>query len=946
MSYTRIVLLIVYCFIVGSSRTKAQPLYQLCQPDIVNYSKQMYGAYNQNWGAVQDSYSGFMYFANSQGLMEFDGNRWTVYPLPDKQIVRSVACDGKGRIYSGGLGEIGYWEASASGHLSYHSISALITNDRFKKEEIWKISVEGESVWFQSFSLVYVYQSSHVQTLQPPGNILFLEKIHGHQFVGVLDQGLNELINGQFTPIKGSEFLSKTEVPVLLPFSKKGTLIGTNNEGLFLYDASGFRPFVSEASRFLKAYQLNKGIRLNDSTYAFGSILNGLIITDQQGNILQHLNQVKGLQNNTVLALTTDNTGNLWVGLDKGIDLIVLSSPVRHYKDANGDLGAVYDAAIHDNQLYLGTNHGVFYRPLTFTQPADFTLVPGTQGQVWDLEVIDGQLLCGHNHGTFAIQGGTARLISPVAGGWVMKQLKKQPTILLQGTYSGLSVYRKDAGGQWAFSHTLANFMEPVRDWDEDEEGNIWVTHALSGIYRVKLSDRAEIITDKTSFGVAQGLPRAAVSSLLLINQQVVAVTDSAVMAFNPRTLRFIKNASLERQLGPNVRKVMEGYQKKRLLVKKDGGVLCWQNGKLLPELYLERFSWVDGYEQIVLAGNGTYLACQENGFALIPEAAFFQDRQTCTSARIRRVEAPNVPAIEIRQVNNTETKPPTFGPRENDLTFAFSTPLYGTHLQYSYWLEGFSQEWSPYTTQFQKEYTNLPPGSYVFQVRNKGCQQTANYAFTIAPPWYNTAWARVLYGVAVLLVMVLIISLHNHRLKVQQERVRRRLDKKIKKQEEVHQQLIIQHRNEKLEQDILNKSVELANSTANLIQKNRILIQIKEEVSQVKTDLGNNLPDKHYHKLVRLIDNNLSPHQDSTLFETNFNKVHEDFFKKLLEQHPKLMPSDLRLAAYLRMNLSSKEIAQLLNITIRGVELKRYRLRKRLNLPNDQNLIEFMMKF
>jgi DNA-binding CsgD family transcriptional regulator len=305
-----------------------------------------------------------------------------------------------------------------------------------------------------------------------------------------------------------------------------------------------------------------------------------------------------------------------------------------------------------------------------------------------------------------------------------------------------------------------------------------------------------------------------------------------------------------------------------------------------------------------------------------------------------------NAPPIEIRQSAGSENPAPAFRHWQNDVLFTFSTPSYGNLTQYSYWLEGFSDDWSPYAVLFGKEYTNLPPGTYTFHVRNKGCEKEDRFSFVIDPPWYATAWARALYGLAAGGLLMGVWGLHNHRVRVQRERIRRRLDKKFKKQEEYHQQLIIQHRNEKLEQDILNKSAELANSTVNLIQKNRILLQIKEEVSQVKADLGHQLPNHHYHKLVRLIDNNLSTHHDAHLFETNFNKVHEEFFKKLLDKHPGLMPSDLRLAAYLRMNLSSKEIAQLLNITVRGVELKRYRLRKRLNLPPEQNLIEFMMKF
>lgn len=876
-------------------------------------------------------------------MLEFDGSQWKVYPLPGKQIVRSVAADGKGHIYTGGLGEIGYWAYTAKGDLIYHSLNGLITTDRFKREEIWKILVDKDCVWFQSFSLVYKYQSGRVETLQAPGNILFLEKVNGKQLVGVLGNGLYELKKGQFSLLKGSEFLGKVEVPVLLPYQASAMLVGTNNEGLFIGDTTGFRALDSEASRFLKAYQLNKGIQLNDSTYAFGSILNGIILTDRQGRILQHLNQGKGLQDNTVLALTTDNRGNLWVGLDKGIDLIVLSSPIRHYKDTNGELGAIYDAVIFNNQLYVGTNHGVFFIPLTPLKQSSFTLVQGTQGQVWDLEVLDDQLLCGHNQGTFVISGQIARRISPVTGGWVIKRLKRMPNVLLQGTYTGLSIYRKNAGGHWVFSHVLPDFTEPVRNWEEDAEGNIWLNSTSSGVYKIRLSNNADKISGKTHFKVSDGLPHSAVSGVILLNERIVVCTDSSIMAYERPTGRFMQDSLLKRQLGENVHKVMEENREDQLILRKDGGISYLEAGKSWPELYLNLTSWVDGYEQIVPVNSATYLACQEDGFALIPKAAFYQTNRPCVSPRIRRVQAQNAPAS---QISYSENNIPTFLPHQNDLVFSFSTPFYGSQLQHSYWLEGFSKDWSPFSAQFQKEYTNLPAGQYIFRVRNKGCTLTTSYAFVIASRWHETQLAKMLFGIGIIMVILVIVQVYNYRVRVGQEHLRRRLEKKLKKQEEYHQQLVIQHRNEKLEQDILNKSAELANSTVNLVQKNRILLEIKQQVGTIKADLDDKTLNEQYNKLLRLIDNNLSTQHDEHLFGANFNIVHEEFFKKLLEKHPGLMPSDLKLAAYLRMNLSSKEIAQLLNITSRGVEIKRYRLRKRLNLANDQNLNEFMMKF
>jgi FixJ family two-component response regulator len=80
--------------------------------------------------------------------------------------------------------------------------------------------------------------------------------------------------------------------------------------------------------------------------------------------------------------------------------------------------------------------------------------------------------------------------------------------------------------------------------------------------------------------------------------------------------------------------------------------------------------------------------------------------------------------------------------------------------------------------------------------------------------------------------------------------------------------------------------------------------------------------------------------------FARHFDQVHTDFIKRLKEKYPQLSPKDLKLCAYLRMNLVSKEIAPLLNISVRGVEISRYRLRKKMQLHAEVNLTDYMIHF
>jgi DNA-binding CsgD family transcriptional regulator len=188
--------------------------------------------------------------------------------------------------------------------------------------------------------------------------------------------------------------------------------------------------------------------------------------------------------------------------------------------------------------------------------------------------------------------------------------------------------------------------------------------------------------------------------------------------------------------------------------------------------------------------------------------------------------------------------------------------------------------------------------------------------------------------------------QLHLKRLKIKQNQIREKLEKKLERQAEINSAEIIQLRNEQLEKSIISKSEELANSTMAVIKKNELLLTIKKGLSKIKTEPETRSSATHFNQVLHLVDSNISTEQDWQVFENNFNQVHEEFIKKLLMNHPNLTPSDVKLAAYLRMNLTTKEIAHLLNITNRSVELKRYRLRKKMNINTEVNLGEFMMAY
>jgi len=931
-----------------------QSVQSICKPDIINFTKQVYNAQYQNWDIAQDSLTKFMYFANSKGLLEFDGSAWKVYELPQNQKIRSVTVDNKGKIFTGALGEFGFWSPNKSGVLTYHSLRNLIKENTFSNEEIWNILITPKGIIFQSFAYLYLYNPDNnlLKKLNPPGNMLFVHEVRNRFFVEIIDKGLYELtinnpLNEQFSLIKGSEFLSKESVNTILPYQENEILVGTN-KGIYRYNGTQFSEFNKETNLYIQQHQLNRGLYLGNQVYAFGAILDGIILTNQLGEITQHFNKKQGLQNNTVLSLSKDIQGNLWVGMDKGIDLIVLSSPLKYYTDLEGRLGTVYDVAIHGGNIYLGTNQGVFCRNLS-KKNANFELVPKTQGQVWDLEVIDNQLLCGHNNGTFLIENNRATQISTVTGGWVIKKMRKHPELLIQGTYTNLCIYRKASNGKWTFDHFIEGYSAPTRRLEEDENGNFWVNKMPFGLIKLRFSENIQKIVSQKPFDKPE-LKGAEVST---INQQIFVTSAKGVLKFDQNLQEFIPAPFLANSIGNDVARKIFSFSDSKFsskdifVLKKDGGLgLITSQGKqiLIP---IKKNQWVDDYENIVSVDAETYLLCTENGFATLPQKAIFQEISSkVTHPIIREIVIQEFPELNQTFRSSDATPKLSLGYDQNSLTIFFCTPNYGSSAKYSYLLGNVSKNWTPFQNITQKDFNNLSPGKYVFHLKSDLNPHESLVIFEIRQPWYWNFWSRLFYFLLLIGMAWISFQLHLRRVKFKQEQIREKLEKKLERQAEISSSMIMQIRNEQLEKNIISKSEELANSTMAVIKKNELLLMIKQGLSKLKAESESRVSTPLLKQVQHLVDSNISTEHDWQVFENNFNQVHDEFIKKLLKKYPTLTPSDVKLAAYLRMNLSTKEIAHLLNITNRSVELKRYRLRKKMNLESEVNLGEFMMAY
>lgn len=963
LSLSRISFLFILYFF-GLKQLAANDIPRIGVPYVQNYPKSLYAAGNQNWAISKDQ-KGQLYFGNAAGLLSFDGKYWQKHELPNRQIVRSVASGANGLIYTGGFGEFGYWTFS-NRKLTYTSLVDQLPKNIKLTAEVWKIYIIGSKVIFQTFSNIFIYENKKISVVKPPNNLLFLHQVNNRIFAEVLEQGLFELKGKQLIRLNGSEVIGHTGVLSILPYKGSQLLIGTSKNGLFLFDGSKFSPFQNQANNFLKTYQLNNGALVLNKYFAYGTILNGIIIIDENGNIVQTINKTSGLQNNTILSLYNDHENNLWAGLDNGIDRIELNSPLSFYFDKTGQFGTVYSSLIFGDKIYLGTNQGLFYsnwnkNSNNLSNSFNFRLIPNSQGQVWDLTRIDNQLICGHNNGTFNVIGDRIEKLSNINGGWTLKKLNSNPNYLIQGTYTGLVIYTKNGQGNWTYSHRIANFGEPSRYVEQDHKGNIWVSHAYKGLYRISLSTDLKKAINIKYYDEKNGLPGSYNINAFNLENQIIFSSDLGFYNYDDISDRFNRYESLNNKLGSfsASNKVINAGQGKYWFINhgKIGLASFSEPGKIFIDS--NRFDILDGrmvqyYENISQISNNIYLISVDDGFAIYTNTV---------DGNKAKVKLPNVLIGKVEDITDKYSIITESGNSEdeleipftrNNIRISFALPYYRlSKIKFQYFLEGHSKQWSEWSTSTQKDFTNLANGTYTFKVRAKIDEQSVSkisiLKVTILAPWYANNWALFTYLIFIVIALIIGKKIYEAKLRKDQQKIADKLQKEkeeyLKKKTEATEKQISRLKTEKLQTELASKSRELANSAMSLVYKNELLQKISQELNKLKDGKDQKPQEDQLRKIQKIIDDGMNDERDWNLFENSFNEAHESFFKKLKANHPDLVPNDLKLCAYLRMNMSSKEMASLLNISLRGVEIRRYRLRKKLAVPHDKNLTEFLIE-
>jgi ligand-binding sensor domain-containing protein/DNA-binding CsgD family transcriptional regulator len=957
--------LLVACFLIAG-QLRGQNTIGI--PTIINYNKQAYGAGSQNWNIAQDK-AGIMYFANNDGLLSFDGTFWRLYRLPNKTIARSVAVSADNKIYVGGQGEIGYFSPGSRGELVYTSLNPLVPAKDNDFADVWNICFFQHRVFFRANRKILEYNNQGIKVYNSP-NWGFLGAVNGELLANENDKGLVSYINGKWLPristghFPRENFMLRTA----LPLGKDSTLLVSLMHGLFLLHRDTLSVFETPDTRNIAAKNISAAGLVSAGRIALITNLAGCFIIDKNGKFIQRFTKREGIQNNNVLSVMMDKDNNLWLGLDNGIDLVTYNNAIKNIFPDQEDRNSGYTSAIYHDELYLGVSTGAYRirldtatKDLSYTNGV-FEFIENSKGQVWSLASVNGKLLMGHNKGAYIVKENKAIPLDIKTGFWAFQPLyDNQPSpVIVAGTYNGISFYSYRDG---IISDPVVYSQVESARFVAIRKNMIWIAHPYKGIYNISF-DRTGA-TAASRYKDNKSILSSNHNKIFKLKDRVILTTDKGIFEYSEEQKDFVRSAWLEKLLG----KMPVSY------IREDGSGNIWfcRDRKvgvvdrsfkepkivLIPEI--DGRIMAGGFENINVVDSNNVLIAAEKGFFHINYALYKKNRQAL-KVLIRRVQSTLQENGLIYGGHSALAATPSIKYRYNSLHFECSSTSFGQeqNIEYSYYLEGFDKDWSPWSKKTEKDYTNLPAGDYIIRVkcRNNSDNESpvSGFPFTVLPPWYQTWWAYGLY----LVIFVSLIYLFYKRQQRKYKRLQQiKLQEQQHKYDEEQKQLQLQHqlaiqesekqiiqlRNEKLESEVDHKNTELASSAMNLVRKKEMLSRLKEDLARYKNVPEPDKAAKEFQKIIRVIDKELDHNEEWEQFAMHFDSVHTNYLKKLKEYCPALSVSDLKLAAYLRLNLSTKEIAQLMTISIRGVETSRYRLRKKLGISNEMNLFDFLTR-
>ncbi len=780
---------------------------ELGLPLTQNYTPSEYGAFDQNWDVTQDSL-GIMYFANGDGVLTYDGVNWELIELPNLSTVFSLFITETGRIYVGGIDELGYLESNDMGKLQYVSLIPKIKKHFSEMGIIWKICAVDDNVFFISEKYILTWDGVKFEgTDNMGGDRIF--SVNNILFKREKGKGLMEYKMNRFELVSHGALFSDKRIYSILPYNEDFLLI--TKDKLFIFNRKTIVEFITNVPQFFRGNKIHCAVDLKNGTFALGSINKGILILNQQGEKQAILTKSGTLISNSIYNLFQDGAGLLWASTQSGISKIEYPSPFSFYQEYHNTPSLVFDIQRYQGTLFLGSSEGLFY----LNKEGDyFESLVLNHKYVGDLIVVKDKLLVAEGSGVYEMQkNGKAIKILNLTNNNVWCQSVIDTNRVFIGRGVGIvSMYHKNS--KWIVENMFRNLHHDVNKIVESSTGILWLGIDKNEVISVSLNiaSDTQVIKDPIirTFTPADGLPNRVIMPYK-INNHVYFIAGSEVYKFDQKTEKFVEEKEIFVKLG------LENKKVKINDVDDDGNI------------WLIEYEGEERIDQIVAfhKNNGVYdvkRLGQERiinlrRFGVYPEfedsILWFKGKQGVVRHDLKQRTTQNAQnsKVMISGVfwNNDSllfggygfSTVPEFLFKNNQLRFQFAAPSFydESKNQFQYKLEGFDESWSSWTLETKKDYTNIPEGNYTFMVRAKNIfneiSEEDSYAFIILPPWYRTWWMYLIYAFGAIVLVLLISQWRSKELRRKNEN----LEEIVKERtvEIQHKNELLNHQTEKL---------------------------------------------------------------------------------------------------------------------------------------------------
>ena len=757
---TKILQIVFACTVLSFSANAQQML--PAQPVIQHFTPDQYNAKADNYCFVQDR-RGFIYAANGSGVLEFDGVRWRLIPLANRSTAKWLTLDKNGTIYVCGQGEFGRLEPDSSGTLSYRSIINQETYPQFSSQDFWETVSTSDGIFIRSYQYLIRYRDGALKTWSAGSNAFdLITVVRDTLYTRIRNESLVRVAGDSLVHVPGGAFFSKIKINGILPFSDSRILIASRFDGLFLYDGQKAEPLKTDADDYFRKYLIYDAKKTANDHYVFATLQGGVVFMDEHFNVTMILDETNGLPVNGVNSVFVDMDQSVWLGHGfHGISRVENISPLLLLSSFLGLKGRVVRMIRFNGYLYLMTNNAI-YRLIEHGDKFRFDVLHANAPSYFDMTVAAGDLLAATDRGIFKIQGDRVQAVSALfsrtihAAAW-------DSSLLIVGLNTGLVLFRRDVNAVWKNQSGTPKTDIIIRSAFSDRNGILWYGSDFEGVGRLHFSIGQSVPDTVEKFGIGHGLPAGEITVWsagavpIFSGYDGFYEFDETIKRFSKLSEHLVRsvlqNGTSWSALNPG--RWVINPMTVAMMEQQSGIYRIWGLMKTKEYVY-----WKDPDRTEWYGGDYLLVRHKDSG----------------------KVRAPVLPAAYVRQASAGNTilfggeRERTSGtvirfPESPDpFKILFAAPIYELAPEFQFRLIGLDKDWSEWSWSTTKEYTHLPSGTYRFEVRARDIYgrvtESDHLDFVITPPWYQTLWATIFYGLAAIALFTFIVRYRVLRLK------------------------------------------------------------------------------------------------------------------------------------------------------------------------------------